>query len=1227
MTMSLHAIDFPLHGNRLIEASAGTGKTWTIAALYVRLILGHGSANGYSTPLLPTDILVVTFTEAATAELRDRIRKRLHEVAEFFRHPKSTPDDFLMALAADYPDPSHRAQQARRLEVAADWMDEASIYTIHSWCSRMLKQHAFDTGSLFTLEIESDEQQLLEECTRDYWRQYYYPLDALGAKAVASLARTPDDLLDKIRGLLKHPEAALLNEDRPLNFILQSPKEQLITWCEWAKHEEALIHKARADWINQRSELEHWIRSADQNGWLNKKSYQNLEARLSSMSAWAERDEPVEEKHQKTFASGQINLVKAHAHRVPDHSAFRSLDNLVEHRAKTPDYTIGLLQHAAQAIHALFTARKEENARLDFDDLIHQLDRALKGPNRDHLKEVIRKQYPVVLMDEFQDTDPIQYQIFEALYGEANALQPTAWLMIGDPKQAIYSFRGADIFTYLKAKRTTKGHHYTLNTNRRSTSDYVAAVNHLFAYAEQQPDGAFRFLSQGERPIPYNVVSAHGLKEHLTLAGTHVTPLNLWSLNHHQEKALSIKDYRLRMASVCAMEIIRFLDAGQWVTSEGGKRGVMPSDIAILVRDRNEALDIRRALANVNLRSVYLSDRDSVFETIEAHDLLVWLKAVADPQKERRLRAALATQSLRRTYAELDHFTQDEEAWEQQIERFIHYKVLWQEQGPLPMLRRFMMDFEVPSRVLSEAEGERSLTNLLHLAELLQVESVQLDGEFALIRYLADILEQGQKGLDDTILRLESDEGLIRVVTIHKSKGLEYPLVFLPFICSFKEVSGKHRSFYAYHNQDEALCFDLAKSATAKDQADFERLQEDLRLLYVALTRARHASWLGLALIKTGKSKASMLDKSAMGSLLGIQPNATPNTLWNTLAFLVQTSPHLAIIEPDETRLPVTYKGQVGEPILSDARHYQGQALDHWWIASYSALKLQLGAATGASTTAFDEVEDSRIGALTQESREDVSITTAQSDAKGLHAFPAGTSAGVFLHTVLEWAAQKSFKHLRGRPNSTRSRYIQTTTKHRGYELYADLLDEWLCDFLEAPLLNTPDSSLGHLPKKAYQAELEFWIEAKQVEVKTLDDLITNDILKGQARPALMPNTLNGMLKGFIDLVFEYQGRYYVLDYKSNRLGRDLTAYSDISQNEVILEKRYDVQYTLYLLALHRHLKSRLGEAYDYDLHIGGAVYVFLRGIDQTMRGIHHQRPSKQLIDAIDALFKKQSLC
>ncbi|POA49423.1 exodeoxyribonuclease V subunit beta [Pseudomonas sp. MPR-ANC1] len=1205
------ALAFPLRGSQLIEASAGTGKTFTISALYLRLILGHGGeSNGFARELLPPQILVVTFTDAATKELRERIRTRLAEAARFFRDETPAPDG-LIAELRDQFDPQQWPGCANRLDIAAQWMDEAAVSTIHSWCQRMLREHAFDSGSLFTQSLETDHSDLLGEVLRDYWRLFCYPMQGDALNWVRSNWGGPAALLPRVRGLFAS-ERESDESKAPAELIddcLQERRAALIElkmpWRQWADELLAICHQGVAS------------KSVDGR----KMQARYFEPWFEKLKNWAE-DESLE---QLDIGTGFTRLTpdgmaEAWKGQAPTHPGLDAMPGLKSSLDALPTPDAAVLQHAAKWVGARFEEEKRRRAEMGFDDMLLRLDAALQSEGGERLATLIREQFPVALIDEFQDTDPVQYRIFESIYRIEDNNPDTGLFLIGDPKQAIYAFRGADIYTYLRARQATTGRLHTLGTNFRSSHGMVKAVNHVFERAEsrEQGRGAFLFREKnGENPVPFQPVESQGRKEELQIAGQDVAALNVWHLSTDQP--LSGAVYRQQLAAACASEITALLNGGQNGSAgfiQHGKdfKGLRPSDIAILVRDGKEAQAVRGELANRGVRSVYLSDKDSVFAAQEAHDLLSWLKACAEPDVERSLKAALACITLNLPLAELERLNQDELVWETRVMQFRGYRELWRKQGVLPMLRRLLHDFRLPQTLIARSDGERVLTNLLHLSELMQQAAAELDGEQALIRHLAELLALSGQAGEEQILRLESDEQLVKVVTIHKSKGLEYPLVFLPFICSAKPVDGSRLPLH-YHDASGKAQVSLKPTAELIAQADEERLAEDLRLLYVALTRAQHACWLGVTDLKRGNNNSSVLHLSALGYLLGGGASLGESiALDRWLQDLRQDCPAISVGEmPQPT--DEHYQPPRNDAILSATLLPKRKASENWWIASYSALRISDVLSVGS-----DEAPDSpQAQKLFDDERLDPDapreIITGGAD---IHRFPRGPNPGTFLHGLLEWAGDDGFAVTREALEDAIARRCNL----RGWEGWIITLSDWLQHLLQLPLPigdSQPPVILEQL--KQYRVEMEFWFASHKVDVLKLDELVRQYTHNGVARVAAEPVQLNGMFKGFIDLTFEHDGRYYVADYKSNWLGIDDLAYTEQAMEQSILDNRYDLQYVLYLLALHRQLKARLPD-YDYDRHVGGALYLFLRGTRAASRGAYFVRPPRELIERLDRMFQ-----
>lgn len=1221
---ALNVLNFPLTGSRLIEASAGTGKTFTIAALYVRLVLGHGGDNAFSRPLTPPEILVVTFTDAATKELRDRIRVRLSQAAEYFLNldgSSSEGDEFLQTLRAEYL-PEQWPGCARKLQLAAEWMDESAVSTIHGWCNRMLGEHAFDSDSLFTQTLETDQTELLMEVVRDYWRSFYFALPESDIRTLRAWWRTPEELHSKVAPLLEYAEE--LGSDETPAQICETVRQQKAAelsalkqgWPEWTQELRTLLEGAVAAKVvdGRKIQARYFL------PWLEK------------LHIWATTDDltpDLKTGWERLTPQGLAECWKQGE--PPAHPAITAMETLKAQLENLPDARSGLLQHACRWIENRFDIEQQKRAQMGFNDLLTRLDAALRSDNGERLAEIIRTQFPVAMIDEFQDTDPLQYRIFDTVYRVAKNAPEQGLILIGDPKQAIYAFRGADIYTYLRARRDTGGRHYTLATNFRSTRSMVAAVNEVFGLAENRDsgEGAFLFRRGDENQVPFLPVEAKGRADTLIIDDAEAAAMTLW-YPENQADALPKTQYIQLMSDGCATEIVRLLRLGQQGSAGFGQPGetlqpVMPGDIAVLVNTGREATAVRMALSKRGVRSVYLSDKESIFQSAQAGELQYWLAACAAPENDRLLRAALGTPSLNLSWEALDRLNQDEQEWDRYVRQFQEYRICWRKQGILPMLRRLMWEFDVPRRLLGRGD-ERALTDLLHLSELLQQASVQLDGEHALIRYLAEQRQDEHQGGDARKLRLESDAELVKVVTVHKSKGLEYPLVFLPFACAFRAVK-KQDSPLKWHTPEGELEVALSASDDQLALADRERLGEDLRKFYVALTRSRYALWLGMAPLKE-------FEKSAPGYLFHqdsfpdgetFEAGALPARLQALETTNIRAWPLPA---PDGA----VFRNEQALPALGPRPPLRTHKAPRWWVSSFSGLQIAPAGTYIAADVVTRELPVEIESAAQDTYLENKSLENTGLEAIGapesvsspmtgadLYAFPRGPAPGNFLHGLLEWAGDEGFATLTSKPEKIADQ-VARRCNTRGWEKWITPLTEWLTALLTQPL-PLPDGDTftlaGLLP---YQVEMEFWFSLTQVSTRRLDKLVSQYTLDGAARAPLMAEDLNGMLKGFIDLVFEHDGRYYVLDYKSNWLGGDASGYDPVSMTQSMLDHRYDLQFTLYLFALHRLLKSRLAD-YDYDRHIGGAVYLFLRGSHATGNGVCVQRPDKALMEQLDLLF------
>ncbi|HBY1574837.1 TPA: exodeoxyribonuclease V subunit beta, partial [Klebsiella pneumoniae] len=1012
---SLDPLRLPLIGERLIEASAGTGKTFTIAALYLRLLLGLGGEAAYPRAISVEELLVVTFTEAATEELRGRIRSNIHELRiACLRGESDNP--LYSALLAEIAD---KDDAAKTLLLAERQMDEAAVFTIHGFCQRMLSLNAFESGMLFEQQLIEDESRLRYQACADFWRRHCYPLTRDIAAVIHDVWKGPRDLLKSLDRWLQGEAPQLKSPPAP-NETLAERHQQII----------ARIDSLKQQWREQVGEIEGVL----ENSGLDRRKFNrgNQGKWMEKVNAWAQEETlsyQLPDALEKFAQSFLLERTKAGGE-PPVHPLFSAVESLL---ASSLTLTDLVLARAMVEIRDAVAREKRRRGELGFDDMLSRLDEALRGDSGETLASAIRQRFPVAMIDEFQDTDPQQYRIFRRIWRR----QPeTALLLIGDPKQAIYAFRGADIFTYMKARGDVAAH-YTLDTNWRSSPGMVGSVNRLFSLS----DNPFMF-----HEIPFLPVKAAAKNKGLrfTVDAADVPAMNVWLM---PGDTVGSGDYQTFMAQLCATQIRDWLSAGQqgrallWRGETS--RPVQASDITVLVRNRLEAAQVREALQTLGIPSVYLSNRDSVFETLEAQELLWLLQAVLAPERENTLRSALATSMFGLTALDIENLNQDEQAWDALVEEFSEYRQIWRQRGVMPMLRALMTARHIAENLLATRGGERRLTDILHISELLQEAASQLESEHALVRWLAQHIAEPDSNAASQQMRLESDKHLVQIVTIHKSKGLEYPLVWLPFIARFRK---QDQAFY-HDRETFAAVLDLGQDEASLELAEAERLAEDLRLLYVALTRAVWHCSLGVAPLSSRKSGNSDFHLSALGRLLQAGEAMDAAGLAARLADFCHGD--IALQIPGELDLTPWQAPAATIPRLS-ARELQRRIADDWRVTSYSGLQ-QHGFSGGQDLLPRLDVDAAGVGEVVEEPQ----LTP--------HQFPRGAAPGTFLHSLFE-----ELDFTQPVPEGWMAEKLQLS----GFDAqWAPVLTDWLGGVLKTRLPG-PDIALNQLAARDKQVEM-----------------------------------------------------------------------------------------------------------------------------------------------------------
>ncbi|MCW9718255.1 exodeoxyribonuclease V subunit beta [Avibacterium sp. 21-599] len=1203
-TQTLNPATMPLQGVSLIEASAGTGKTYTMASLYIRLLLQAGE-NCFNQPLSVDKILVVTFTEMATQELRERIRARIYHSKQLLLQYQTTQDLTVFAQGGD-PLLGELVQGLndiplviQRLNWAEQSMDTAAIYTIHSFCRRMLMQYAFNSGVHFNLALVTDESDLLARLTNEFWREAFYHQPVLVAKWVNQTLKSPQALLKKIRPHLgKEGVEVALSHPHLLELSLDEFFQQYLLTTYQA------IDAFKQEWLANAEELAVFFTENKE-----KIKYANHYAgRLEKMRAWAE--DPSNYSLPDIFiyfTEREINAKIKSGFAPLQHPLFCQAEHLLTQSEEMALALPIVLYHAIQAIRKKWFDYKNQHIQKGFDDLLRLVREGLYGENGQELAALIRNQYPFAMIDEFQDTDAQQYQIFSKIYIENPPEQsqptPSGFIMIGDPKQSIYKFRGADIFTYFKASQQAN-QRFTLKENWRSTAALIQSVNGIFDFEQPAP-----FLFD---EIQFDPVKAGKNLPHFNLNGQDEPALRCYLGEGYDQE---------QFAKNCAISIQQWLKSAAQNQAKFADEPLQAKNIAVLVRTGKEAQRIKTALQNLGIASVYLSDKSNVFDSETAQELALVLQACLNPLNERYILNAIATQLFGLTSAEIYQIKQDETQWEHWVDAFFAYQKTWQQKGILVMLHQLLLNEETPitQRLLAHNQGERILTDFLHLAELLQQASRLNESEAALLRWFEKQI-QGTDRLEESI-RLESERDLVKIVTIHKSKGLAYDLVWLPFIAKPKKEEKNTITTYYATEQDHIL-WDMENQQSARVLK--EDLAEEMRLLYVALTRAKYQ--VALCLPKTFEKKWNgllyALTQGKCGESLNLSATYDSTALLQTLQQNVGEQ-NVAISHSDDliasAPLVSPHHTQHFSPAI-----FNGKIEYHWGVTSFTDMvhkhqrnTLQLQAENESAvqiSQVFDQGKDYDFN-LPQAFPLNEEITPQERTyPQGYTPFdlPSGVRVGTILHRYLEKNTAQSALDEQNLAKLCQGLQLD--------EQWIVPLQQWFNAIYHSPLLVGENVTLAQIQPQDCIKEMQFYLKLNKAFDATAFNRALQDYHPFPSQ-SLIFERLQGMLRGFIDLVFRHQGKYYVLDYKSNLLGHQMENYQPAQLPEVMKNGFYDWQYLLYTLALHRYLTLR-DPHYQYERDFGGVIYTFLRGMngkDQT--GIYFDKPDWRLIQALEELF------
>ena len=1161
----LDLANLPLQGRHLIEASAGTGKTYSITRIYLRLLIEKQ---------IPVEqILLMTYTRAATQELRGRIEDTLREAQESWGSHK---DNYWQHLYHQV-----EPQQAQLLlHQALLNLDQAAIFTIHAFCGRALQQYAFASQTGLEVVLETNTRDLAYTGLQD-WLRVIMHQPALYSQLEQQGWHTPKGFWDAFSGALLSQTPVFATDVKSWHRAWHTNKRHVRD--KLLNLEAQITQATMADPKTKAVRLAQW---QDLLNWLGTDVFEA-----------ASKDQLACLHGNRLSKSPELKPVITPLRELINNKSFKEKYLAYANQAMVAP----LVLEAVQWVRKAYQEAKQKQQIMEFDDLVRRLSECVNQPENTTLVDALRLAYPVALVDEFQDTDGHQYAILNRLY--ECSCNTTALFMIGDPKQAIYGFRGGDIHTYLKASQATD-YRWHMDTNWRSSHAMVAAYNRLFS----EGAGERKVFGSGINYTPVSASDFATANEANNVKASGVALTYAWL----PTELLTNERKQQHIAQWCVGEVQQLLRQGNFNAS----------DIALLVRGAVEAKALQAALKQAHLASVYISDRSSVYASAEAIEMVRLLNGLLHCEDQRQLVRAASTHLWGGSVSLLAQLNLDDNCLIDIRSQMMQLRQLWLRQGVMALVIHLLKQRAVPPA----QNKERYMTNVVQLAELLQKASNQASSALLLVEWLQQ--QCNEDNADSSAeLRLESDAKLIQIVTQHGSKGLEYPVVFIPFASQAKDPlkrGNKHAQLFPYyHPQEHSPALMIGRDMAVCEQATLASQEESLRLLYVAVTRAQYRCYIPV-------SDFSNSELSPLGQVAFWNHGEADEMNWpEALAQLTHPEDsELRLIEEDSVQMPVPQDtvSEIAQALTTQS--FSGHIDSNNNLLSYSALVRQLSYGTHAQQASVKDRGDGSSQLV------DPNQNTSSNELR--FTLAKGKNSGLLLHDILEQVdfAQPSWSSVMEVPLA---KYHTMVGIGQDDAKKLVCLQQWLDECLESsmPHIDADGSAaahkqggitLGQLSQNQTLREVEFYFPLQQAKQSTLAHILSRH---RDGLPTALPShpVLQGMMHGFIDLIFECDGRFFVADYKSNHLGDCLENYHHQAMLVANQQHYYDLQYLIYSLALHRYLGQRMPN-YDPSQHFGGVYYLYLRGMSpKAATGVFATAITIEELNELDHLFAGEAPC
>ncbi|WP_343183946.1 exodeoxyribonuclease V subunit beta [Buchnera aphidicola (Ceratovacuna keduensis)] len=1115
--------------NSLIESSAGTGKTFSIIILFLRLALNINIKNKYIKNLNVNKILILTFTNYSKNEIYKKIKIM---ISEFKKDciKKNSNNIIYKKIIKKIKNINKVIEKLSKIEKE---FDGSSILTIHQFCNNIIRENNFLFKIGFYKKIIKDEEKIILNSIKNFWRKNFYKLPKEIVKIIYFYWKEPKKIFIEIKNIIKNNIKTKLYKKFEKNNI---------------KSYHTLLIKKIIILKKKWKTIEKTIKKIIKNLKKNKKGYKIILRYKKKINIWYKKK--IKNYNIPKEIEKIVNLKNIKTY-VYIYKNLKYFSNYIKKFFKKKFFMKEfIIYKIINKIPKIIKIEKKKESKINFDDLTKCIKKSIE--KNKNILLLIKKKYPIAIIDEFQDTDIYQQKIFLKIYNKKS--KKNIMIVFSDPKQCIYNFRKSNILLYNNFKKKIKNH-YFLDTNWRSSPNIVKFINKIFL------KNKYPFLT---KKIKFIKTKYKKKNNNIKIIINKSEEKNFQIIFYKKSK-INFEKYFLWASDQCAKQISKWLSLGikkkAIIKYHNKKKIIEKKDIVILVKNKSENNYLKKSLNKYGINSYYQLEKINIYKTEEIKEILILLKSTLDFSNKQKIINANSTKIISNSIHEIYKININKKKFFKQIKIFKKYNYILRKEGILNLIKYIIKNNIIKKNIFNKNKMEKYIKKYFYIAKHLEKKIYKIKKINLFIYWLEKkIFQENEK---KKYFNKNEKTNKIKITTIYKSKGLEYPIVIIPFLMHFK----KEKNFIYYDKKKFIKLIDLKKKKYKK-KIFYENIKDSIRLLYVSLTRAIvHCTIIISAIKKRKNTEYTDVHNSGIGNILQNRKKKKFKSFKKIIKKLKK-----------EKFLKIVNK-------IKNIKKYIEIKKEKKEKKNINLKKKYIKYKIISFTKINNNIKKNK-------NKNEIKNFFLKKDKKKLifntYTFPRGKIFGKILHKILKKFINK---------NDTKIYWIKNEIKKYNLNYkWAEIIYFWMKNIINTSISKN-GIKLSKIKKNNFVQDMKFNIYIK----KKSDIKIFNKLIYIKKNKKKKYKICKKIFVGIIDIVFLWKNKYYFIDFKSNYLGNKKKNYSKKKIKKYILKNKYDIQYKMYLLGINTYLKKNI-KKYKFKKHFGGIFYLFLRSFEKITK-------------------------